>query len=496
VIICNRCGKQVPAGLARCQNCGMPLSSAANNSMNAQGQGELPAWLESLRANERPGVPAGGQPGFSTADLIDDDDLPGWMRAEQAQVGGESDSNKHPAIRPASMSAPNTDAGMMRAESFSARDLIDPVSLPSWMNPSQQPANPAAPTISSGANELKVYPQGVPPQQTSGAHPYQTSAAPLLSASDFIDRQSLPTWMSSGQPGQPVPPPNQATWQGNPAPAAPPPVNQATWQGNPAPAAPPPTWNVDSGPQSGLSAASLLDVNSLPPWLREGQQAQGQPGSNNMSAGSLIDVNALPSWLRAVDGQPQASQAGRNAPPPLYGTSPRIESARVPGRPRAEMMPLEQSEVAANVFSSMLGVASSTPYYPTPSTGGQQSFSSAPGQPSGSLYAAQPASPMARPSVFNNEQAMPSGVAGAAPQAAQGAMPGSYAGNYTNAYQNSYPNTQNPYTANQGQPMPQQPPVAAMQPGAFNAGQGSLASANAKPGKRSFLDTIREWFHL
>lgn len=489
MIICNRCGKQVPAGLARCQNCGLPLSSVANTGVNAQGQGELPAWLESLRANERPGVPTGGQPGFSTADLIDDDDLPGWMRTEQAQDRGESDSNKHPAIRPASMSAPNTDAGMMRAESFSASDLIDPVSLPSWMNPNQQPANSPTPTVSRGANELKVYPQGVPPQQASGAFPYQPSDAPRLSASDFIDRQSLPTWMSSGQPGQPVPPLNQSTWQGNPAPAAPPPVNQSTWQGNPA--APAPAWNANSGPQSGLSASSLLDVNSLPPWLREGQQAQGQPGSNNMAAGSLIDVNALPSWLRAVDGQPQGAQPARNAPPSLYGTSPRIESARVPGRPRAEITPPEQSEAAANVFSSMLGVASSTPYYPAPSAGGQQSFSSAPGQPSGSLYPAQPAPP-----VFNNEQAMPSGLTGVAPQSAQGTIPGSYAGAYANNMnQNGYPNIQNPYAANQDQPMPH--PVATMQPGVFNAaGQGNPASANAKPGKRSFLDTIREWFHL
>ena len=488
MIICNRCGKQVPAGLVRCQNCGMPLSSAVNNSMNAQEQGELPAWLESLRANERPGVPAGEQPGFSTADLIDDDDLPGWMRAERAQDGGESDSNKHPAIRPASMSAPNTDAGMMRAENFSARDLIDPVSLPSWMNPSHQPADPAAPTISRGANELRVYPQGTPPQQTSTPHPYPASAAPLFSPGDLIDRQSLPTWMSSGQANQPVPPLNQATWQGNPVPA-PAPANQAVWQGSPAPAR-----NVDSGPQSGLSASSLLDVNSLPPWLREGQQAQGQPGSNNMSAGSLIDVNALPSWLRAVDGQPQGSQAGRSAPPPLYSTSPRIESARVPSRPRAEMMPPEQSEVAANVFSSMLGVASSTPYYPAPGSGGQQSFSSAPPRPSGSLYTAQPASPMAAQPVFYNEQAMPSGAAGAA-QPAQGTMPGSY----SNTYQNGNPNMQNPYTANQSQPLPRQSPAAAMQPGAFNSGQGSPvypAGANARTGKRSFLDTIREWFHL
>ncbi len=476
MIICNRCGKQVPAGLARCQNCGMPLAGAANNTMNAQEQGELPAWLESLRANERPGVPAGGQPNFSTADLIDDDDIPGWMRAEQGRDEGGMDSSKHPAMRPASMAAPNTDAGMMRAESFSARDLIDPVSLPAWMNPDQQSANAANPTISRGANEQNVYPQGGPP----------------LSANDFVDRRSVPTWMSSGQPNQPVPPLNQATWQGNSPPStpAPAPVPPATWQGNAAPAAP--ATYGDSGSQAGLPASSLLDANSLPPWLREGQQGQGQPGSNTMSAGSLIDMNALPSWLRAVDGQPQGSQTERNAPPPLSGTSPRIENVRVPSRPRSEMMPPEQSAAAAaNVFSSMLGVASTTPYYPAPSAGGQQNFSSAPPQTSGPLYTAQPASPRGSQPVLNNGLAMPSGALPQVPQ--QGAMPGSHADTYSNAYQSGYPNMQNPYAANQAQPA--QPAAAAMQPGAFNGGQGGPASANAKPGKRSFLDTIREWFH-
>ena len=474
MIICNRCGRQVPAGLARCQNCGTPLSNVANNTNNidAQEQGELPAWLESLRAIERPGPSAGGQPGFSTADLIDDDDLPGWMRAEQSQDRGESDSSKHPAIRPASMSAPNTDANTMRVGGFSASDLIDPVSLPSWMNPNAQPAHPAT----RGANEQQVYPQGVSPQSTSGVHSYQEAPTPF-SANDLIDRQSLPNWMSPGQANQPVPPLN-------PAPA--------TWQGSPAPSAPTPPRNIESGPQTGLAGSSLLDVNSLPPWLREGQSGQGQPGSNNMSAGSLIDMNALPSWLRAADGQSQGSPVGRNVPPPLSGTSPRVESARVPSRPRAEMMPPEQSEVAANVFSSMLGVASNAPYYPAQNAAGQQNFQGAPGQPSGSLYTAQPA----LPSVFNSEPGQPSGMATPASQTGQGSMPGAYAGNnYNNAYQNSYPNMQNPYAANPannaGQSMPQQTP------GTFNSGQGvPTSSAGAKPGKRSFLDTIREWFHL
>ncbi len=437
MITCNRCGKQVPAGLARCQNCGMPLSSAVNNSMDAQEQSELPAWLESLRAIERPNVPAGGQPGFSTADLIDDDDLPGWMRAEQTRGMGESDSNKHPAIRPASLSAPDTDAGVMRAGGFSAHDLIDQTALPSWMSPN---------------------PQGVPPQQTFGG-----PGSPLFSASDLVDRQSLPTWMSSGQANRPAPPLNQATWQGNPPPLPPQP--------------PVPPGSADNGQQSGLSASSLLDVNALPAWLRNEQQGQG--AGNSLAAGSLVDMNALPSWLRAVDGQPQGAVGGRNVPP---GTSPRIESARVPSRPRAEMMQPEQSEVAANVFSSMLGVASNTPYYPVPTFGEQQGFQNAPAQP---MYA---------PPAYNGA---PSGFARqphAAPQSpAPGTMPGGYAGNY----QNSYQNAQSPYATYPGSNQAQQNPVAAMQPGAFNGGQGvSTNQAGAKPGKRSFLDTIREWFHL
>lgn len=473
---CNRCGKQVPAGLARCQNCGLPVSSVANNRMGAQEQSELPTWLESLRANERPGVPAGGPQSFSTADLIDDDDLPGWMRAEQAQDRGESDSNKHPAVRPASMSAPNTDAGMMQAGGFSASDLIDPVSLPSWMNPNQQSANPA---IAKRANEVP----------------------PLFSANDLVDRKSLPTWMSSGQANQSVPPLNQATWQGNPAPAAP--LNQATWQGSPAPAAPVPPRSVDNGQQSGLSASSLLDVNALPVWLRDGQQAQGygnpagqqgQPVGNNMAAGSLIDMNALPPWLRVADGQPQGPMAERNVAPLSYGMSPRVEVARVPSRPRAEMMPPEQSEVAANVFSSMLGVASNTPYYATPPASGQQGFQGTHAQPSGSLYTAQPVYPLVSPSIYNNEQGAPSDFAGSPTQSpqpsAQGTMPGGYAG--SNQYANQ--NAPNPYAAysgtNQAQQMPQQP-------GAFNGGQGvQMSQSSAKPGKRSFFDTIREWFHL
>jgi hypothetical protein len=77
-------------------------------------------------------------------------------------------------------------------------------------------------------------------------------------------------------------------------------------------------------------------------------------------------------------------------------------------------------------------------------------------------------------------------------------MPGGYAGNYPHVYPNNNPNMQNPYVANQGQPVPQQPPAIVMQAGGLPYGQNSSPNpenANARPGKRSFLDTIREWFH-
>ncbi|HVB74327.1 MAG TPA: hypothetical protein VNE38_12295 [Ktedonobacteraceae bacterium] len=468
MITCYRCGKQVPAGLARCQNCGTPVSSVGKEKTDTQDQAELPAWLESLRANERPSAPAGTQQSFSTADLIDEDDLPGWMRADQAN--GMSDSNKHPAIRPASVPAPNTDAGMMRPGGFSASELIDPTALPSWMQPNRSPANPPAPAVSMGANDVRVYPQGVTPAPAPGMRAYPETPSHLLKAEELIDRQSLPAWMT-GQMNQPARQVNQA-----PAP----------WQGGSVPQVPP--RSEDNGQQSSLAASSLLDMNSLPTWLREGQQAQGnanmagqqgQLQGNGLAAGSLIDMNALPSWLRAADGQSQAAPGG-NISPAAYGGPGRIESARVPSRPRAEMMPPEQSEVAANVFSSMLGVASNAPYYPAQMPGGQQSFQNAPAQQSGSLYASQAMPPAASPSGFGSGQS----------------MPGGYAGNYQNA-QNPYATYPGGNQAAQQMPLQQQAQYPANQPGPVNTGQSAPTNQNdAKAGKRSFLDTIREWFHL
>src|SRR5713226_2241850 len=121
----------------------MPLSNANQGDLGSRKgvheQSELPSWLESLRANERPNSPANGQPFFSTADLIDEGALPSWMRPENAEMMEKGNSGKYPAWRPASMPAPHTDEGNIPPERFPARSLIDEQSLPSWVQATTGP---------------------------------------------------------------------------------------------------------------------------------------------------------------------------------------------------------------------------------------------------------------------------------------------------------------------------------------------------------------------
>src|SRR6266567_2733783 len=395
MITCNRCGKQVPAGAAICSNCGVPVSSSGRGNMDAQEQPALPTWLESLRANERPRTPASGQ-SFSTADLFDEDDLPGWMRPERAAMAEDVNAGQYGAPRPSSMPAPNTDAGMPPPRGFSASSLIDSASLPSWVQENQPAAQgpgggsyfpgeaqapfsaasliepDSLPSLISGQPSLQQPVQNwfdsgsatfnAPQQAQSGRIDPETPPR-LMSAQDLIDPQALPSWMSGwqGRPGQ-ANQPNQQSRQSQPGQMA-----QSTWQGPPSQAAP---GSGDSG--AGLSAASLLDMNALPAWLRN---ADSQP-----------------------QGTPPGMQQGSNVP----ASSGRVESIRVPSRPRAEMAPQEQSEVAATIFSSMLGVASGAPSYPAqPAPFGvqpQQNFQNVP-----------PQSPTAIPNMNTAGQPMPPG---------------------------------------------------------------------------------------
>jgi hypothetical protein len=451
--------------------------NTANSRPDAQEQ--LPAWLESLRAQDRTGAPSSGQSSFSTKDLIDDNALPSWMHPENPALAEAANSGKFSTMRPASTFAPDTDNGAIPPEGFSASSLIDEDALPSWVHGGQDPASsaPATPGKPFSASSL-IDPNALPSWMTGGqppvgsprpvapggelgnmrqdnpvrpitsgqpmqsAHPgnFSNPSAPAqnISAGSLIDPQALPGWMA----GQPAQQPSQ------PLPSAQPMQPQMSQ----------PNWSAasDQAPlanQNGLSASSLLDMNSLPPWLREGAQSSsnsgaqpGQQPGEGMPASSLIDMNALPGWLREAEEQ-RGSANGRPG-------SSRVENVRVPSRPRTDMPAPGQSEVAANVLSSMLGVASTAPSYPArsnPFAGSQNpNFSSQPG--------AFPPPPPASP------------VPGAIPPG----MPGQYSGM--------------PYSGS-GQPMPPQvgvPDPTSQRP----SGSGT------KPAKRGFLETIREWFRF
>lgn len=483
--------------------------------MGSSRQPELPAWLESLRTSDRPaGASKGGQPGFSATDFFDEGTFPAWMKPENSDLPDASNSGKVPAWRPASMSAPNTDSEFLPPAGFPASSLIDEQSLPAWLQGKPAGADQPMPTTNISASSL-VQPDALPdwlrnmpqsqqppanqlptsasntsypPQNNQAGMNYQPPAPQAFQAHELIDQQALPPWLAGqvNPPAQPNRPGQQAEFPYNHPASA-----QMPGQAN---------------PPSGIGASSLLDMNSLPAWLRESEQGQGrghtqgqdmsqlytgQPSSGNsnnnggnLAAASLIDMNSLPGWLRSAEegqGPQQASQGNARAP---FGTTPRVENMRVPSRPRAEMGPYDQSEVAANVFSSMLGVASSAPYFPSASfpSGTQQGFQGEQfpqqqGQPPmGQMPASSPYPSGSMPQMNNATPGMQPGFAG------QG---------YAQAGQ-------------QGYSMGNQPGGPGQQPPAYRAGAQPVSAGNSqrpitnpsatKPARRGIIDTIRSWF--
>jgi hypothetical protein len=472
VIKCNRCGKMTPSG-AFCQSCGTPLAGMIENEpsqsspkMVYQDQPEVPAWLESLRAGERPAAPVNNATNFSPSDLIDEGTLPNWMRSERSDARGNTVTNPPNSAysAPAPTQLPDPIKGSSKG--FQAQSLIDEKSLPSWMQSGSTPAPTQLPDPIKGSSkgfqaQSLIDEKSLPSWMQAGN---QTAGPPTnpggLSASSLVQQDNLPDWMKTlqqqpstkpakpapvNQPGrgasafpspeQPTPPPASVTsgfaardlidqqslpsWMKSQGERAT--DNSGSFSFNQNQAA-------QSGPpagQPGFSASSLLDVDTLPSWLREGNQNSGQyPRLNNtnaqravpgtgqtpaqapwpaaapsnaawpaaapinsasvpapmppvtpmgqqnggaLAASSFIDSSSLPTWLRS--GQQQSPPASQQAAPPVarpaaYSAPPRVDNMRVPSRPRGEVIPTETSEMAANVFASMLGVASAAPNYP------------------------------------------------------------------------------------------------------------------------------------
>jgi len=476
VTTCNHCGKPTLAGMANCQNCGWPLTPTMGDGndpgivpgMAAPEQPELPAWLETLRSG---GSATGntGSSNFSADDLVDEGMLPGWMRPGREENVDNTPSGPHPARRPASMPAPNTDNAFMQTRGMAANSLIDEQSLPSWMQGHQEGLS-AANLVQPGAlpDWIRSIETQSPAPPDPAPYPQAGLAQQPISGHELIDQQALPQWMSE----------------------------QDT--------------SIPARGQSGLSASSLLDAQSLPTWMREESQEQrnqyaglpqpaqtGQdPGyqvpigqgqipnpdmQNNLAAGSLIDMNALPDWMRPNEEQrprmpsyPPQQNPAEYPKQTSFGVPSRPENMRVPSRPRAEMGYVEESEVAANTFASMLGVASVAPSFP----GQQPRDASGTSQP-----LSQPLQNMP-PGSMQGQQAPSAAFPGTPPNQnygpAQGRTPAGYQGGQMPGMS---PQPTQPSWANN---------VPGMQPGATM--NNDQSNSNKKPAKRGFLSTILDWF--
>lgn len=502
--------------MVSCQHCGNPLTettSAGNVPFRTQGmtapeQPELPAWLETLRSGERPATSAAGNTGassFFVADLIDEGTLPSWMRPERAEHVDNTPSGKYPALRPASAPAPNTDIAFPPTGGIPANSLIDEQALPLWMQGKQEGSQyPGQENISAASlvqpGALPDWITNLKSQTPAPASP--TSSRPIqyppavpgsqpIAARDLIDQQALPGWMAG---------------QNTPSPA--------------------------NG--QGIAASSLLDPHALPAWMREENQQQrhnnveamqsAQSGqapnyqapagqgqvpnmNNNLVATSLIDANALPEWLRTAEDQRQGSQDmasyqpqqsfSENPRQSTFGVPPRSDNMRVPSRPHGEMGYLEESEVAANTFASMLGVASQAPNFPGQQPNGAFGRSQPSAQYQQNMPQAYSGTGMPVPGSVRDLQ----GQQGQVGQAVVGMPPTAYPGMVPNqGYAPNQPQTpagyQGGYQMGSMQGVSAQPPMAnytaGKQPGAMTNNDPS--NANKKPVKRGFLSTILDWF--
>ncbi|GHO43614.1 hypothetical protein KSX_17770 [Ktedonospora formicarum] len=532
--------------------CGAPLASNAENaqpmegnwpaenrnvSRGAQGQQELPAWLESLRAGEMPAAPPKSPSNFSAADLMEQKQgaLPTWMDPERGETG-------EIPLRSAGFPASNTGEGSIPRQGLTANSLIDENSLPSWMRENGQPSQSMPPAqgfqASSlvDANALPEWMRNMQPQTpTSSAQSQPTPVLPPIAQTP--QPVSMPSMPAAPQPTPQIPEPTaeQAIGQGLSANSLIDPQALPSWmkEGESG------TSGVQSSQplQAGFSAASLVDPNALPSWMSEGQQKSQQPTGNvanaqpaqgtGISASSFIDVNALPAWMRESDGYTSGNPTGGLQGSALQPGQRGADNMRVPSRPRSEVSATEGSEVAANVFASMLGVASVAPNYPAQPPQGPiqppQQPGPAPMMGNPSPYMGDIANapgrmppepkPMHQSGEYNvggalsGPPSMPGGYNTGGALANQGSMSGimgqpqqqgnSMSGVYNNpyAYGTAPTANQNPYSM--GGIAPNSPGM----PGNLTPSQGGFGSMpepprmeQQKPAKRGLFNAIRELF--
>jgi hypothetical protein len=481
----------------------------------------LPSWM---REGSSPATPSTG---FEASSLIDSTALPDWMRSLQppesapatqqsAQPAPDATTpewmrslqppQSSPATQQSAQSAPDAAPDWMRslqpsqppafnaqsspsampdapsAKGFSARDLLDEQSLPSWM--AQQDGAAALPNT------------GQPAQPGS------------LSPSSLIDQNALPAWMTQ-QNGSATNSSSNKTTNPNNSKAALPNTGQPMQPGS-------------------LSPSSLIDQNALPAWMQEngnasarvpsspqqsspawqasrpsaqGPVAQNAVGPNgNIAASSFVDNDALPDWLRSGAGQPSLSPANMTSMPPqpessrlgTYSGPPRVENMRVPSRPRGEVNASDGSEVAANVFASVLGVASATPQLP-PSSSQAAQAPQAPQAPYGQQHPGQYGPSQSSP------QQPPMGMPGQPPAYNNNAngmnqqnQPGYASGSYGIGQVNNAANRSTLGVPSPGA-MPPQSPYNNAVPSALPNAAGQANDQKSSNKKHGLVDTLLGW---
>ena len=431
----------------------------------------MPGWMSGAQGpGQGPGSPPSTQPipmgqGFSAGELVDQGSVPAWMKNLQGQEKSDPQSAMGVPVngRGQMTGMGQGMQGTMSGEGMPAGSLLDKNSMPSWMQ----------------ENQLGSM-QGPPP------------AGQSMAGGSLLDKNSMPSWMQESQLG---------SMQG------PQPGGQGMSAGSLLDMNSAPTWmregdqSSTQAPQPGgqsMAAGSLIDMNSMPAWMREGTQS-GTPGSQaggqGMAAGSLIDMNSMPAWMRNADnGQPGAGANARPASP---------QPRPVPSRPRNEMVPQEQSEAAANVFSSMLGVAASAPALPGQGQMPVNNLGVPQGQPMPPFPGAQPSLPGWQQAPVNqyNQGAQPQmwQMSGSMPALNSAPVPNPYAqGGQTG----SMGNMQQPRMNN-----PQQPAwtgfsavdrtalgvTTGAEAGNYQPNPGNAQSTDTK--KKSFFDSIRDFFN-
>jgi hypothetical protein len=341
-----------------------PLGFAGQSLID---ESSLPEWLRNMDPGSPPKIgasrksttgptqpasqPSGSASGiFSAAELIDTQSLPTWMKADAAPTAGAGSSAglSSKAAEPTPQSGPTGGASGI----FSAAELVDTQSLPTWLKkeeeaaapPKQnQPASGSGPAGSASgvfsAAEL-VDTQSLPAwlrtegseaapgqeRQPDGASGPAGSASGVFSAAELVDTQSLPAWLKAED--QTPPPTTSSTIQGN-----------GDWKGNSSKIAAIPTGF--SPQKSGVfSAADLVDGESLPAWLKgavadpsasqAGQSNAAQQPTGQMSAAELVDTQSLPAWMRETGQGPAISGvSGSTANPRSGALRPSTEPANV-----------------------------------------------------------------------------------------------------------------------------------------------------------------------